>query len=401
MGFSSGAFSRLYDWTTDRDAGTKILAERMDNEMDGMADALSQCILKDGTQTVTANIPFNGFKLTGVGDPTAAQDVATKAYVDGSTTSKDITVDDASNNAVTEILELIHTTSGTPAAGIGSRLSFTAETADGNNELGVAVDAIATDVTSTAEVFNLLVNIMTAGSLTAAFRFLPTEFRPETDDGAALGSGSYKWADAFLASGAVINFNNGDVTITHAANQLSFAAATAGYHFDTSVMQAEQASAIADVAGKGQWWTINGTPNRPNFTDDSGQDFELIAFSREIPLSDETTALEAGTSKATHRLPFGAYIEGVRATVTTAPTGAVITVDINEDATTILSTKLTIDATEKDSATAATAAVISDASIAAGAELTFDIDGVGSTVAGAGLKVTIWGYLLSPVGTLS
>ena len=41
--------------------------------------------------------------------------------------------------------------------------------------------------------------------------------------------------------------------------------------------------------------------------------------------------------------------------------------------------------------TAATAAVISDTAIAADAELTIDIDQVGSTIAGTGLKVTIHG----------
>ena len=58
MAFSGGTFSRLYDWTTDRDNGVKILASRMDQEFDGMATGLSTCILKDGTQTCTAAIPF-------------------------------------------------------------------------------------------------------------------------------------------------------------------------------------------------------------------------------------------------------------------------------------------------------------------------------------------------------
>ena len=43
------------------------------------------------------------------------------------------------------------------------------------------------------------------------------------------------WSDLFLASGAVINFNNGDVTATHAANALAFAGASSGYTFDAGV----------------------------------------------------------------------------------------------------------------------------------------------------------------------
>ena len=105
-----------------------------------------------------------------------------------------------------------------------------------------------------------------------------------------------------------------------------------------------------------------------------------------IAVSDETTALTTGTAKATFHMPFAMTLTGVKAGCTTAPTGATLTVDINEAGSTILTTKLTIDASEKSSATAATAAVIGGAgpALAANALMTIDIDGVGSSVAGAG-----------------
>ena len=46
---------------------------------------------------------------------------------------------------------------------------------------------------------------------------------PGANDGNALGSAAVSWADLFLASGAVINFANGDVTITHATDLLTLA----------------------------------------------------------------------------------------------------------------------------------------------------------------------------------
>jgi len=55
---SSGTFSRLFDWTDDRDNGIKIRADRFDQELDGFATGLSSALLKDGTQTATAKIPF-------------------------------------------------------------------------------------------------------------------------------------------------------------------------------------------------------------------------------------------------------------------------------------------------------------------------------------------------------
>lgn len=44
-----------------------------------------------------------------------------------------------------------------------------------------------------------------------------------TNDAFALGSATKMWSDLFLASGAVINFNNGNMTITHAAASLTIA----------------------------------------------------------------------------------------------------------------------------------------------------------------------------------
>ena len=109
-----------------------------------------------------------------------------------------------------------------------------------------------------------------------------------------------------------------------------------------------------------------------------------------LACSDETTALTTGAAKITFRMPYAATLLAVRANVKTAPTGAILIVDINEDGTSVLSTKLSIDATEKTSTTAATAAVISDSALADDAEMTIDIDQVGSTVAGVGLKVGLY-----------
>lgn len=56
--------------------------------------------------------------------------------------------------------------------------------------------------------------VLTAATIT-------TSLVPTTDDGAALGSTSNKFSDLFLASGAVLNFNNGNVAVTHSAGILT------------------------------------------------------------------------------------------------------------------------------------------------------------------------------------
>ena len=82
-------------------------------------------------------------------------------------------------------------------------------------------------------------------------------------------------------------------------------------------------------------------------------------------------------------------VTGVSCYFDTAGTDSVTTLDINEAGTTILSTKLTVDATEKTSETAAAPAVISDSVIAANAIITFDLDGIASGTAGKGLVIEL------------
>lgn len=121
---------------------------------------------------------------------------------------------------------------------------------------------------------------------------------------------------------------------------------------------------------------------------DAVRPIEHLSFA----LSDETTALTAGVGKLTFRMPYAFTLtELPRASVKTAPTGSTLVVDINENGVSVLSTKLSIDAGEKTSVTATAAAVISDPDLADDSEITFDIDQVGSTIAGAGLKVTLIG----------
>lgn len=109
-----------------------------------------------------------------------------------------------------------------------------------------------------------------------------------------------------------------------------------------------------------------------------------------VACSDETTALGTGTAKASFRMPFAGILTGVKASVNTAPIGSALVVDVNESGVSVLSTKLSIDAGETTSATAATPAVISDSALANDAIVSIDIDQVGSTTAGAGLKVTLY-----------
>lgn len=103
-----------------------------------------------------------------------------------------------------------------------------------------------------------------------------------------------------------------------------------------------------------------------------------------IYLSDQTdTDLAVGTAVVTWRTPFAMTVTDIKAGLKGASSSGLPTFDINESGATVLSTKLTIDANETTSETAATAEVISDALWAADAEMTFDIDVAGTGADGA------------------
>jgi hypothetical protein len=111
-----------------------------------------------------------------------------------------------------------------------------------------------------------------------------------------------------------------------------------------------------------------------------------------LSVTGETTVVATGSSKVTFRMPYAFTVSEVRASLNTAQfSGAsLVTVNIKENGTTILSTKITIDNGEKTSVTAATPPVISDTSLASDSLITIDVDAIGDGTA-KGLKVCIIG----------
>ena len=108
-----------------------------------------------------------------------------------------------------------------------------------------------------------------------------------------------------------------------------------------------------------------------------------------IACSNETTTLTSGNNKVRFRMPYALTLTGVRASLSVTSSSGAPQFDINESGTSILSTKLFIDAGEGTSTTAATAAVISDTALANDAEMSIDIDSAGTGAAGC--KITLLG----------
>jgi len=106
--------------------------------------------------------------------------------------------------------------------------------------------------------------------------------------------------------------------------------------------------------------------------------------------SDEVTAIVAATGVMQFRMPYAMTGTEIRASLGSACTTGTFTVDVNIGGATVLSTKLTVDATEKTSETAATAPVLSDTAWADDEIVTVDVDVDGDATA-TGLKVTLIG----------
>ena len=178
---------------------------------------------------------------------------------------------------------------------------------------------------------------------------------------------------------------------------------------NTGTILVNTGAAMARVGFTGAYGDLSGLPLIPAPTNaapqplaataaiGSGTDYALGNHQHQrdsdvivIPVGDESTALTTGTNRVRFRMPFAATLLAVRANVNTAPTGSTLIVDVNEAGASVLGTKLSIDATEFSSTTAASAATITDSSLADDAEISIDIDQIGSTVAGAGLKVSLF-----------
>lgn len=136
---------------------------------------------------------------------------------------------------------VVKTVAGTGITVLNSQKRFVY--CDGTN----VVDALSLGTIATQAASNVAVTGGTVTGLTS-LTLASGAATPATNDAAALGTSSLMWSDLFLASGGVINWNNGDVTITHSANTLAFAGASSGYTFDAAVGPASNDGAALGAA---------------------------------------------------------------------------------------------------------------------------------------------------------
>ncbi len=121
MGYTAGVYSAplspgAYNTATTGGSATPAAWNAL---LTDLSTALSTCLLKDGTQTVTANIPMATFKITGLGAGTLTTDAANV----GQLQTSQITAAAVSGTADAVVLTL---TPAATTAVAGFRVSFTA-----------------------------------------------------------------------------------------------------------------------------------------------------------------------------------------------------------------------------------------------------------------------------------
>lgn len=138
------------------------------------------------------------------------------------------------------------------------------------------------------------------------------------------------------------------------------------------------AMSTGDVAGI--WIDYDDAIGKFNF-------YTQVEFLLDIS-RDETTTLTTGVPKYTFIAPYNFEITDLRASLSTASTSGLVTVDVNDGAASVMAvSKLSIDANELTSVTAAAPRVITDSIIQEGAVVTVDVDAAGTGA--KGLKVWI------------
>jgi hypothetical protein len=111
-----------------------------------------------------------------------------------------------------------------------------------------------------------------------------------------------------------------------------------------------------------------------------------------VSLSGETEQLVAGSDKVVFRMPFSMDLLEVRASLRTAPLGSSVIVDINQNGASVLGSQLIeVEAYNKSSQDSTNLPIIANDLLTDDSEISIDIDQVGSSLPGSGLKVYLSG----------
>lgn len=164
----------------------------------------------------------------------AAATSINKVAITAPATSATLVIADGKTLTVSNTLTFTGTDTSSVAFGAGGTAAYVA------NKLSVFA------ATTSAELAGVISDETGTGALVfATSPGFTTAANPVSNDGAALGTTALNWSDLFLATGAVINYNAGNVTITHSSGLLTIHAAVTT---DSNIL----AGAASVIGGNGR-----------------------------------------------------------------------------------------------------------------------------------------------------
>ena len=157
--------------------------------------ALDGNVTVGGTLGVTGNTTLSG--TLGVTSTSTLSALVTASA--GAALNKE----DSGTTTILYPLEVKRTSSATPGAGIGVGMNFITETAAGNDETGGVIESLTTDVTSTAENFDMVFKTMKAGATAAEV------LRMKSSGKVAFANSAYSsvFVDATTSGSTVLDFD--------------------------------------------------------------------------------------------------------------------------------------------------------------------------------------------------
>ena len=130
------------------------------------------------------------------------------------------TITNTTNSASNQVL-VLQGDRATPTAADNIYQSFLLSDSTGVQTEFARISAVASVVTNTSEQGRLWFHIQENGTLTNKLVLSQSFLFPNTNDTLGLGQGANAFSDLFLADGGVINFNNGNATLTHSTGLLT------------------------------------------------------------------------------------------------------------------------------------------------------------------------------------
>lgn len=110
-----------------------------------------------------------------------------------------LSANDTNSTGITYPGSVVHTTTSLPGVGIGTGLQYTVETSNNNNEIGMTLETVTTDVTAGSEDFDFVVRLMQNGG-PADQRFRVSSTGNVTISGGIFANGSIGTAGQVLTS---------------------------------------------------------------------------------------------------------------------------------------------------------------------------------------------------------